>query len=79
MVVFLDLDEDVPDDPHAVPNNGLAGRLSARLSFIKPSVSNGGTRDTAATESERHDPNLNATTRALGCYPFVTLYYLATP
>ena len=79
MVVFLNLDEDVPDDPHADPNVGLAGQFSARLSFIKPPVINGRLKDAAGMDTERRDPNLNATTRALGCYPFVSLCNFATP
>ena len=68
MVVFLDLEEDVPDDPHTDRIGPVAGQFSsAHLPFIKPFV----TDEKRKGQDERNDPNLNVTTRALGCYPFV--------
>lgn len=76
MVVFLDLDEDVPD-PHADPGEP-AGFISLesfrRLAYRAPVTA----ENQKATEIDRPNPNLNTVSAALGCYPSVatpnTLY-----
>ena len=80
MVVFVDLDDDVPpDDPHAD-----RGKL---IPYSRLSIHSRGTKNLAEeyedcdrspaercgeAGQERPNPNLNAVSAALGCYPFVT-------
>ncbi|KAF6229717.1 hypothetical protein HO173_011364 [Letharia columbiana] len=72
MVVFVDLEDDVPDDPHADPNEPR-GFSSLRKHHL-------GDRSTAEVTANGHDehveerpnPNINSFSAALGAYPIVT-------
>lgn len=72
MVVFVDLEDDVPDDPHADPNeprgfpplrkHHLGDKVTAKAS------ANGGNDGDI---DERPNPNINSFSAALGAYPYV--------
>lgn len=71
MVVFVDLENDVSDDPHADPNE--PGRFSSlRKYHLGDKVT---TRVTANGDDgsieERLNPNINSISAALGAYPYV--------
>ena len=71
MVVFLDLDEDVPDDPHADPGQ-LSGFPSIRRLPVREPRTSSDLQDEQGVEAvERDNPNLNVVSEALGCYPWV--------
>ncbi|CAF9920073.1 MAG: hypothetical protein ALECFALPRED_001420 [Alectoria fallacina] len=72
MVVFVDLDNDVSDDPHADPNGprGFSSlrkhRLGDKVTANAPPNANDGKLE------ERPNPNINSFSAALGAYPIVT-------
>ncbi|KAL8763072.1 MAG: hypothetical protein Q9184_001032 [Pyrenodesmia sp. 2 TL-2023] len=76
MVVLLDLDDDDAFDPFARPR-----RLSGLHTPYEHASATTNVKDeeelkekrTAATNTERPNPNLNAFSTALGCYPIITL------
>ena len=71
MVVFLDLEADVPDDPHADPNEprGFSSLRKHPLGYkVTTKVTANG--DDGSVE-ERPNPNINSFSAALGAYPYV--------
>lgn len=81
MVVFLDLDEDVVPDDRFANASGLhaAGHhlaAAARLPYSKSAIDKNNNDKAGDNHVERLDPNLNSTTRALGCYPCESLFFL---
>lgn len=82
MVVFVDLENDVSDDPHADPNEPR--RFSSLGKYhlgdkVTTSVTANG--DDEPIE-DRFNPNINSISAALGAYPYVRLlslvYFLIT-
>ena len=71
MVVFVDLDNDVSDDPHADPNEprGFSSlrkhRLGDKVTANAPPNGNDGNSE------ERPNPNINSFSAALGAYPYI--------
>lgn len=71
MVVFVDLEDDVPDDPHADPNEprGFSSlrkyHLGDKVTAKVTAHGDGGNVDT------RPNPNINSFSAALGAYPYV--------
>lgn len=71
MVVFVDLEDDVPDDPHADPNEprGFPSLRKHHLGDkVIPKVTANGDDEDA---KERPNPNINSFSAALGAYPYV--------
>lgn len=68
MVVFVDLEDDVSDDPHADPNEPR-GFPSLRKHHLGDKVTAKETDD--GNFDERPNPNLNSLSAALGAYPYV--------
>ncbi|KAL9136608.1 MAG: hypothetical protein Q9175_002168, partial [Cornicularia normoerica] len=72
MVVFVDLEDDVPDDPHADPHEPR-GFSSLRKHHLGDKVT---AKATATGDDEnvdeRPNPNINSFSAALGAYPIVT-------
>lgn len=71
MVVFVDLEDDVPDDPHADPNEPR-GFSSLR----KHHLGDKSTAEVTANGDDEHveerpNPNINSFSAALGAYPYV--------
>lgn len=72
MVVFVDLDDDVSDDPHADPN-APCGFSSLRKHHLGNKVTAKVTANGEDDENveERPNPNINSFSAALGAYPYV--------
>ena len=71
MVVFVDLEDDVSDDPHADPNEPC-GFSSFRKHHIGGKVTAKVTADGhGESVQERPNPNINSFSAALGAYPYV--------
>ena len=70
MVVFVDLEDDVPDDPHADPNQPR-GFPSLHNHRFGPKVTAKATADgdDGPVVKERPNPNINSFSAALGAYP----------
>lgn len=72
MVVFVDLEDDVPDDPHANPREPC-GFSSLRRSHLRDKVTAKLTANGADGNAEqRPNPNINSLSAALGAYPYVS-------
>ncbi|CAD6582895.1 MAG: hypothetical protein ASARMPREDX12_001115 [Alectoria sarmentosa] len=72
MVVFVDLDNDVSDDPHA-DLNGPRGFSSLRQHRLGHKVTaNAPPNSSDGISEERPNPNINSFSAALGAYPIVT-------
>ena len=71
MVVFVDLEDDLSDDPHANPNEPR-GFSSLRKHHLGDKVT-AKTTDDGDHENieERPNPNLNNLSAALAAYPYV--------
>ena len=72
MVVFVDLEDDVSDDPHADPNQPR-GFSSLHRHHLGDKVT---TKVTANDDNDepiekRPNPNINSFSAALGAYPYV--------
>lgn len=71
MVVFVDLEDDLSDDPHANPNDPRAFS-SLRKHHLGDKVTAKPTaKDDDENIEERPNPNLNSLTAALAAYPYV--------
>ena len=74
MVVFVDLEDDVPDDPHADPNSPrrFPSLRQHHLEDLGDKVTNKVTADSDHdVVEERPNPNINNISAALGAYPYV--------
>lgn len=71
MVVFVDLEDDVPDDPHADPSEPRRFSSLRQYHFgnkvTAKATANGGHEDVEG----RPNPNINNFSAALGAYPYV--------
>ena len=62
MVVFVDLEDDVPNDPHeSLRKHHLGDKVTTKV------TTNGDDEST----KERPNPNINSFSAALGAYPYV--------
>ena len=72
MVVFVDLEDDVPDDPYADPNQPRAFSSLRKPYFTdKVTVAKGTANSEDENVKERPNPNINSFSAALGAYPYV--------
>lgn len=76
MVVFVDLENDVSDDPHADPNEPR--RFSSLHKYhlgdkVTTRVTTNGDNESI---EERLNPNINSISAALGAYPYVRPFSL---
>lgn len=69
MVVFVDLEDDVPDDPHADPHE--PGFSSLRKHHLGDKVTAKATAGDDENVDKRPNPNINSFSAALGAYPYV--------
>ena len=69
MVVFVDLEDDVSDDPHANEPRGFSYFRKHHLGNPVTAKVTGNGDD--GNVEERPNPNINGFSAALGAYPFV--------
>ncbi len=73
MVVFVDLEDDAPDDPHAdlnePPRFSLRSLRKHHLGDKVTAIVTANSDDD--TINERPNPNINSFSAALGAYPYV--------